>query len=439
MPTRNIPKRKAPACTHVNMERIPLNISESFSCPSCFDYRPLGFLYICRQERDMAYLEHLAADEPDANYSAKSALRREMEHIGLSESVIVTAEQGLYTPQQLERLKVKKAELNGVIAGAHQAARIRDAIVHVSVDALEPPNNDGALNSLPQVVEASSTCQVIACHACRPYYKDRIPMSFDAVFKNEIRPLEPAEANFLPVRSAQIMKNISCRQVPSPLCISPDENKPSTLLVSPGFSDDSPSTPSQTSVYTYKTTQSEIDTLNTTRRHRRRFYKMGRRSSIDIGRDLSRELPLFSRQGLKEAFKGVFRATVRDSSSSGSNITLPMPHTAAARDSGDASAMGEFDMGALRRVKRQKDRFDLTQEHKYGHRAREHNHPNYVLKRQCSSSGESDRSSSLHSLYSCVSEGSEVEVEGGVALTEEAVETLTPDIINDPESIMTQL
>ena len=32
-------------------------------------------------------------------------------------------------------------------------------------------------------------------------------------------------------------------------------------------------------------------------------------------------------------------------------------------------------------------------------------------------------------VYSCVSEGSEVEVDGGVALTEEAVQTHIPDIL----------
>jgi hypothetical protein len=193
-------------------------------------------------------------------------------------------------------------------------------------------------------------------------------------------------------------------------------------------------------MYTYKTTQSEIDTLNTTRRHRRRFYRMGQRSSGELGRDLSRQMPLFSRQGLMEAFKGVFRVAARDSSSSGSNITLPLPHTAAARDAGDLAAMGEFDMGALRRVKRQKDRFDLRQDHENGARAFEHKIPNSVLSRQSSGTSdcESNSSGSMISVYSCVSEGSEVEVEGGVALTEEAVETHTPDIISDPESIMTQ-
>jgi hypothetical protein len=211
--------------------------------------------------------------------------------------------------------------------------------------------------------------------------------------------------------------------------------------MSSGSSFESPATPSQSSMYTYKTTQSEIDTLNTTRHHRRRFYKMGHRSSGELGRDLSRQMPLFFRQGLMEAFKSVFRVAARDSSSSGSNITLPLPHTAAARDAGDVAAMGEFDLGALRRVKRQKDHFDLRHDHKSSARASEHNMPDSVLRQQSSSriDCESDSSGSMISVYSCVSEGSEVEVEGGVALTEEAVETHTPDIISDPESIMTQV
>lgn len=197
-------------------------------------------------------------------------------------------------------------------------------------------------------------------------------------------------------------------------------------------------------MYTYKTTQSEIDTLNTTRRHRRRFYKMGYRSSGELSRDLSRQLPLFSRQGLKEAFKGVFRTGARDSSSSGSNITLPMPHTAAARDSGDVSAVGEFDMGALRRVKRQKDRFDLRQELRNWDRRCVRDDSHCAMRRRTPSSGdgESDSSSSLISVYSFASEGGELEVDGGVALTEEAVETHTPDIVSEPvalESIMTQV
>ncbi|KAK7190482.1 hypothetical protein PSPO01_03457 [Paraphaeosphaeria sporulosa] len=423
------------------MERIPLNVSDGFACPGCGNYRALGFLYVCRQERDVAYSETHTANSPHGTRSTKSDLRREMEDVGLSESIIATAEKGLYTDQQLEKLKAKKTELNGVVARSLRAEQMRDTIVHVpfndTFEALERHVQDYT-NTFLQTVPS---CQVVACHACRPYFRDRISMSFDAVFRDEVLPLQPTEADSLPVKSAQIIRNISCRPTPAPLRKTIEENTPTTLLVSSCSPDESPSTPSQSSMYTYKTTQSEIDTLNTTRHHRRRFYKMGHRSSGELGRDLSRQMPLFFRQGLKEAFKGIFRATARDSSSSGSNITLPMPHTAAARDTADVTAMGEFDMGALRRVKRQKDRFDLRQGHGNGVGASEQDAQNCVLRRDMSSrsDGESDSSGSMASVYSCVSEGSEVEVDGGVALTEEAVETHTPDIISNPESIMTQV
>lgn len=269
-------------------------------------------------------------------------------------------------------------------------------------------------------------------------------MSFEAVFDDEIRPFHPAEAGFLPVKPSSIWRDITPFPTRAALSINMDVVTPSTLLaVSAGFSDDSFDSPSQSSMLTYKTTQSEIDTLELTRRHRRRFYKMGHRTSDEIQRDLAYQLPLFTRQGLKEAFKGVFR-TARESSSSGSNITLPMPCTASARDSDDVSTMGEFDMSALHRVKRQKERYDLRHVSEHGTCSDSYELPFGVAHQPNPSAdgGDSDSSGSILSVYSCLSEGSEIEVAGGVALTEEAVETQRPDIINDPldlDDIMKQV
>lgn len=114
------------------MERIPLNISGGISCPTCGNYRALGFLYVCRQERDIAYSEIRKAHSPDDPRPTKPDLRTEMEHVGLSESVIVTAEKGLYTDRQLDLLKTKKTELTRAIAASLHAAQMRDATVHVS-------------------------------------------------------------------------------------------------------------------------------------------------------------------------------------------------------------------------------------------------------------------------------------------------------------------
>lgn len=226
------------------------------------------------------------------------------------------------------------------------------------------------------------------------------------------------------------MRHIGLLPSPHP---SITDTTPSTLLTSLYLNSDIAAASSTSSVVTFKTTQTDMDELDQTRRHRRRFYKIGQRSSGDIARDLSR-LPLFCRQGLKTAIQGIFRSS-RDSSSDGSNITLPMPCTGRVRDANLSDGMGEFDMGALRRVRRQKERNDLR--HGTCDGGFEGVTAPAGLKRTYSvhvgGDEEDDSSSSSDfTVYSCASEGSEVEVSGGVALTEEAVETHTPDILTAP-------
>lgn len=131
------------------MERVPLSDPAKQACPSCGNHRTLGFLYICCQERDIAYLESRPDQDADTDtgHSSKSQLRRELEHIGLSQSVIAAAEQGLYTDEQLEKLKAGKLKLNRVIADAHQAYQIN---ANVSIDA---QNTDGTFHSKLQAPE----------------------------------------------------------------------------------------------------------------------------------------------------------------------------------------------------------------------------------------------------------------------------------------------
>lgn len=193
-----------------------------------------------------------------------------------------------------------------------------------------------------------------------------------------------------------------------------------------------PPTP-ESSISTFRTTQSDMEDLDSTRHHRQRFYGLGHRSSADIARDISQDMsrrPFFSRLGLKTALQGIFGWS-RDSSSEGSNITLPLPRTGQVRDLSKASPMGEFDMGALRRVKWQKERHDLRHSVSNQHdRASAATNVQQQPIRATSGDSEVGSSESDFTVYSCVSEGSEVEVDGGVALTEEAVETHTPDILS---------
>jgi hypothetical protein len=53
-------------------------------------------------------------------------------------------------------------------------------------------------------------CTLKCCQSCRPYFKDRTFMSFDSVFANEIDPLESTDG--LPVADVAIVRKLGLRQ-----------------------------------------------------------------------------------------------------------------------------------------------------------------------------------------------------------------------------------
>ena len=465
-----MPKRvRAPNCTHVDMDRIYGR--DFIQCYVCGRSPSIGFLYECRQDCDSAKLQDYFTQ--DANYPTgvvKSDLRKDLESIGLSESVILTAENGQYTQAQLIKLKELKLELQQVISDAHQANQTNDAMTKLTALAKVassqlPSNNDGAFNSLPiteqvgarkslvrrsmhlSIKKKSLTryqnppeCAFRACHTCRPYYRDRVYISFEVVFAANLANLKVEDTQELPVKSSQVMRSIGTTvhsshphlSFAAPRALQPTSTNLDTYA-------DAPHTASTVSTnssgVTFKTTQSDMDEITAQRRPRRRFYSMGRRSSGDIARDLSRLPSLFTAQGLKNAVLGIFRPG-RESSSSGSNITLPLPRTGTMRDLNESKPVREFDVGALRRVRKQKERSELRSgaftggyEGVEAEASISHQRPEYTSSHLNDGVEESSGTDSTFSMYSCASEGSEVEVEGGVALTEEAVETHTPDIL----------
>jgi hypothetical protein len=153
---RTAPKRvRTPNCTHITMERV--HYGEDVPCPVCRRVPSMGFLYECRQDSDVAF-SHCSAvvDDESPNESTKSPLRRELEDIGMSESIVRTAEQDGYTHQQLEKLKTLKEELKQTIADTVQAQQINNAVAKLNYYGLGPSNNDGALASSPVKDSVSS-------------------------------------------------------------------------------------------------------------------------------------------------------------------------------------------------------------------------------------------------------------------------------------------
>lgn len=129
---RAAPKRvHSPSCTHVTMDRV--FVGKGAQCFACGHAPSLGFLYECREY--CSPVPHSVLSEPDVidgGGSQKSSLRRELEEIGMSESVIAAAEGGHYTTQELAQLKCSKSRLNWAVTAAIHRAQSANARAHLT-------------------------------------------------------------------------------------------------------------------------------------------------------------------------------------------------------------------------------------------------------------------------------------------------------------------
>lgn len=151
---------RTPNCTHVDMDRV---YGRDQQCYVCGREPSIGFLYECKQDCDTQSLHDLLEQEnEDPVEVAKSDMRLQLEWVGLSESVIRTAEQGHYTSAQLEKLKGQKQELRLIISDALQASQINNAASKLAAMEQTPPNNDGAGLSIGKEVVRSHDIWLVA-------------------------------------------------------------------------------------------------------------------------------------------------------------------------------------------------------------------------------------------------------------------------------------
>ncbi|TID18917.1 hypothetical protein E2P81_ATG05893 [Venturia nashicola] len=153
-------------------------------CDLCRQPSRLGFLYKCNQD---VYIDNCAKkylrDFPDAE-AIKTSTVAQLRAINMSASVIAQFEQGnVYSQGQIEILKIQKSHMLTVV-DQHKA-------------------------KLPVI----PTCNLKCCPSCRPYLKDRVPYSFDAVFAGEVEPLKP-DTEQLPIRPAHRMLELGLGPIP---------------------------------------------------------------------------------------------------------------------------------------------------------------------------------------------------------------------------------
>ncbi|KAF2104414.1 hypothetical protein NA57DRAFT_51241 [Rhizodiscina lignyota] len=405
-----------PNCTHIVMMRA----YGTLACHICGRVPDFGWLYVCQQDQQAVQTPH--PNDSDASssgglYSIKEDLQLtdlrkatdcpivfEMVALGFSRSVVENARNGLYTAEQLQILVTQKKRMWETLHAQEAMRNVNDALMFAMSGNFKPTPTSAFARSMSSPGRRSSVrkesparyrlrnnrsqaaqCTFQVCHGCRPYYIDRCFTSFEAVFAAEEEPITETESRLLPVRDVGILRKIGLR-VPR-ISIS-NSSGLSTISTMP----------------TQSISSEEYE-----------IYDEPRAIAEDLSfADLSSRRNVASAKGglsssrtqLKRTLSDILRDKRLSSSSDQSNVTLPLEGTGALRDLDECAE--DFDISLFRKINRGDTLSPLT----------------HSLRRSTTRLPLRPIAFEDASFY-----GEEVEVDGGVALTEEAVETHTPDII----------
>lgn len=225
----------------------------------CGNVPSLGFLYSCRQDYlpqlrlDDRELESLPVVSDFGDYFEAQA--KVAEALRMSASVIYQMRAGEYDYEQIEVLFAQRRSVLELVKATEKSATARapnvstmpahsipsatktqdlldDVIASAGArasGALGPAvpsslqtssagaQKDALLKELPKLPETASSkklnCNFQVCHSCRPYFQDRVPMSFETALYDNIAPITTAEYSDLLVRNAEVALGLGLRSV----------------------------------------------------------------------------------------------------------------------------------------------------------------------------------------------------------------------------------
>lgn len=385
-------------------------------------------------------------DDYDPDQDAPPTMEQELRAFGFSKSIISQILAGAFTPAQISKLKAQKRRLRDVIAAEPSVIEANKTcyprlFTPFWNDKCVPPTNDWTSHTPPgppiPINQKQRPCRFKCCHHCRPYMADRCFTSLDAVFANEVRPLSVMEANFLPMKSAQIASNIGQTAVAfdftpeSPINLAPAISR-NFFDSGPNTSEDTTPTTTSSDSFPYTDSTSSSDGGS---QEAQRSHDDGLGTTLEPVTKSATD-PTDSRSGrttvttpdhyTHRTIRHVGNSLERDSparsissaSRTGSSVSLPTPSTSRTSPVKHDLEHGK-DGKDLSSVLRFLDRPGLGID---------------FMQVETSLSGlvtppTMSRSSSTQSMCYYDDSGDEMEVDGGIALTEEAVRTHTPDLI----------
>lgn len=226
--SRTVRSRSRPSCTHMQVERL----HGPYSCDACHRPSPLGWVYLCTQDfRPEATTDIASPVDSFMDSSSPAVNMDELRALEMSKSITTQIQAGGYTPEQIEIIKAQKVHVHKVLAEtvlAGESSNVSDMASPNPAEAeeqakdeeeVEEPSvseDDDAVDKITRLVSVarlstSPICTFKTCHSCRPYFRDRLFTSIEAVLNGEERSIDEFEMRSLHTMRADITRGIGLK------------------------------------------------------------------------------------------------------------------------------------------------------------------------------------------------------------------------------------
>ncbi|KAF2225866.1 hypothetical protein BDZ85DRAFT_307866 [Elsinoe ampelina] len=415
-----IQQRPRPQCTHTNMNRI----HGPYRCDQCGHVSEYGWVYQCAQD-----VENNVPISSDEHFFMALAPkdwdhRKEMSALGISPSVLAQYDAGLYTSDQVQKIKDQKRYLHQVLVHEINSEINRASLFQYAAESIQRspsgavrPSEDTqdqyyrqpapTMRRLGQPDTVSmAICRFKCCHRCRPFYRDRVYTSFEEVMNGETAAIAERDAGELQVLDANVLKRISYNAL-----------RPATDI------------PSNTTVHDFaksptREPSSELSSVT--------LSTSASTGSIAVYCDDVLHSPIASTASSPVA--SMTPSSLASPRTTLSSISLPITPSSVHDWSAEAHDLGPLSDHASA----PHDTWPLPSNATMGGGEKEEENKSVEYEMTLPirggrpNEGTRTSSSALSSLVSASSYHDEMDVEGGVALTEAAVGTGVPDIITRP-------
>ncbi|GAB7345596.1 hypothetical protein MBLNU457_3896t1 [Dothideomycetes sp. NU457] len=230
-------QRPSPQCTHVTMDRMRSRLR----CDICDQPSWMGWLYVCSQD------ETIKAPINTKNLQQPLDDLAELHYLRFSPSVISQYQAGGYTTAQMDIMKEQKRKVQSTIADTIKATLDECRPSTITRDGSKkradlsaqhsmgvPHKRDfspsGALaqtskvsaivNSIDQnsyltnLSRAAPPCDFRCCHRCRPFLQERLPYSLNAVLEDDISPPSADDMKNTHVIDAKVASQFGLKHPP---------------------------------------------------------------------------------------------------------------------------------------------------------------------------------------------------------------------------------